>query len=281
MRISTQENSAGKWKLEMAKQIKTGDNVEWQTAQGGTTGVVKKKLSTPTKIQGHKVAASKENPEFLVESGKTGKKTAHKASALKKTSAKNPLKAKKPDKQDLTEKPKKETSTSRKSSRTPGKEKAKTSDVKAKSATVKKEKKAEPAKRSGVKSRPVERSSKTRTTKKQEKSSKAESNDGIIQEFKAIVNLSPKQLERWLKTNDSKKVGFKDEGTGESVGHESGRKILKIMAKRRDRYTDEDIDHIRKVVGYIKRHLAQKPKGDISASNWRYSLMNWGHDPAK
>ena len=36
-----------------------------------------------------------------------------------------------------------------------------------------------------------------------------------------------------------------------------------------------------KVVGYINRHLAQKPKGDIEDSNWRYSLMNWGHDPLK
>jgi hypothetical protein len=35
------------------------------------------------------------------------------------------------------------------------------------------------------------------------------------------------------------------------------------------------------VVGYVKRHLAQRPSGDISDSAWRYSLMNWGHDPTK
>jgi hypothetical protein len=33
------------------------------------------------------------------------------------------------------------------------------------------------------------------------------------------------------------------------------------------------------VVGYIHRHLAQRPAGDISQTHWRYSLMNWGHDP--
>ncbi|WP_231974713.1 DUF3140 domain-containing protein [Mycobacterium sp. E1747] len=30
-----------------------------------------------------------------------------------------------------------------------------------------------------------------------------------------------------------------------------------------------------------KRHLAQRPHGNIDESTWRYSLMNWGHDPMK
>lgn len=38
---------------------------------------------------------------------------------------------------------------------------------------------------------------------------------------------------------------------------------------------------MRKVVGYVKRHLAQKPSGDVTDTAWRYSLMNWGHDPLK
>jgi hypothetical protein len=38
---------------------------------------------------------------------------------------------------------------------------------------------------------------------------------------------------------------------------------------------------MRKVVGYAHRHLAQRPDGDVSDSAWRYSLMNWGHDPTK
>jgi len=36
-----------------------------------------------------------------------------------------------------------------------------------------------------------------------------------------------------------------------------------------------------KVIGYVHRHTAQKPSGDIEDSNWRYSLMNWGHDPCE
>jgi hypothetical protein len=34
-----------------------------------------------------------------------------------------------------------------------------------------------------------------------------------------------------------------------------------------------------KVVGYVHRHLAQRPSGDVTDTAWRYSLMNWGHDP--
>lgn len=68
----------------MADEFKQGDKVEWKTAQGKTTGEVKKKLTSPTEIKGHHVAASKENPEYLVESDKTGKQAAHKPDALKK-----------------------------------------------------------------------------------------------------------------------------------------------------------------------------------------------------
>jgi len=49
---------------------------------------VKKKLTAPTDIKGHHVAASDGNPEFLVESEKSGKEAAHKPESLKKTQAK-------------------------------------------------------------------------------------------------------------------------------------------------------------------------------------------------
>ena len=39
---------------------------------------------------------------------------------------------------------------------------------------------------------------------------------------------------------------------------------------------------MRKVVGYVRRHLAQGgPAADKEHSRWRYSLMNWDHDPLK
>ena len=68
---------------------------------------------------------------------------------------------------------------------------------------------------------------------------------------------------------------------GESQGHESGRRIVEILGKKKSDHTDDDIDHMRKVNGYVKRHLKQRPTKDVEDSKWRYSLMNWGHDPLK
>jgi hypothetical protein len=68
----------------MAKALKRGDKVAWETSQGTTIGKVVAKQTKPTSIKGHKVAASKDNPEYIVESDKSGKRAAHKPGALKK-----------------------------------------------------------------------------------------------------------------------------------------------------------------------------------------------------
>ena len=72
----------------MAESLKEGDHVEWETSQGKTEGTVEKKLTSPTNIKGHHVAASKDNPEYLVESDKSGKEAAHKPESLHKTGRK-------------------------------------------------------------------------------------------------------------------------------------------------------------------------------------------------
>lgn len=69
----------------MAEKLKTGDKVEWETSQGKTTGTVKRKLTAPTDIKTHHVAASRDNPEYLVESDKSGKQAAHKPASLTKS----------------------------------------------------------------------------------------------------------------------------------------------------------------------------------------------------
>jgi hypothetical protein len=55
-----------------------------------------------------------------------------------------------------------------------------------------------------------------------------------------------------------------------------------IHKPKKSDLTDDDLAHMRKVAGYVKRHRAQPPKQEkIEDSRWRYSLMNWGHDPLK
>ena len=100
-------------------------------------------------------------------------------------------------------------------------------------------------------------------------------------EFRDLVNMTPKQLEQWLDTDESKAVGQKKDGDSESTGHHMGREIVEILHKKTNDYDDEDVAHMRKVTGYIKRHMAQRPDGDITDTPWRWSLMNWGHDPLK
>ncbi|NJL22689.1 MAG: DUF2945 domain-containing protein [Leptolyngbyaceae cyanobacterium SM1_3_5] len=65
-------------------EFKKGDRVRWNYSGNTVEGVIRKKLTEPTEINGHHVAASKENPEYLVESSKTGKEAAHKPDVLEK-----------------------------------------------------------------------------------------------------------------------------------------------------------------------------------------------------
>ena len=102
----------------------------------------------------------------------------------------------------------------------------------------------------------------------------------IRHDFELAVNMTAAELSNWLGTDESRKVGFKRDGSTESVGHASGRRIVSLLGKGRDQLTDDDYAHMRKVVGYVRRHCAQRPE-NIYTSRWRYSLMNWGHDPTK
>ena len=106
--------------------------------------------------------------------------------------------------------------------------------------------------------------------------------DTVRKEFDEAVNMSASELEEWLATDESQSVGQKSGGSGESTGHESGRRIVKILHTRKGDLTDDDYAHMRKVHGYVQRHMAQEPgKEDVEHSRWRYSLMNWGHDPLR
>ncbi|MBB2923227.1 DUF3140 domain-containing protein [Cellulomonas cellasea] len=100
----------------------------------------------------------------------------------------------------------------------------------------------------------------------------------IWDDWQAAVNMTPAALERWLETEESRSVGDTG-GDGESTGHRSGRRIVEILRSNKTDLTADDAAHMRKVVGYVHRHLAQRPDGDVTDTPWRWSLLNWGHDP--
>jgi hypothetical protein len=104
----------------------------------------------------------------------------------------------------------------------------------------------------------------------------------IAEQFAEAVNMTAAELREWLTSEESRRVGWKgaDGSQSESVGHASGRAIVEILGKRPSQLSDDAYRHMRKVVGYVRRHRAQEP-ANIATSRWRYSLMNWGHDPLK
>ncbi|KAK5124113.1 hypothetical protein LTR85_001816 [Meristemomyces frigidus] len=119
---------------------------------------------------------------------------------------------------------------------------------------------------------------------------------GGNREFNELVNMSPDELQEWLGSEESAGSGWsKDDGSGETIGHESGRKIIQILEKnpKKDpsKYDEEDVQHMRKVAAYCKRHLAQegKAKQDPNSKSAKRTVMpsildrlkNWGHDPQK
>lgn len=116
-------------------------------------------------------------------------------------------------------------------------------------------------------------------------------NREVIAEFNEYVNMTVSELEEWLQSDASNKAGMPKDGGdgGKSVGQESGTKIVDILKsnphKDADKYTDEHLEHMRKVVSYCKRHLAQEAGGnkekdpeDVKQTKSYISLKNWGHD---
>lgn len=115
----------------------------------------------------------------------------------------------------------------------------------------------------------------------------------VIAEFNEYVNMTASELEKWLKSEESSEAGWrKDDGDGKSVGQESGEKIIEILKanpkKDPEKYTEDQIQHMRKVASYCKRHLAQESAGlkdkdpeEAKKTKSYISLKNWGHDPLK
>ncbi|HET9257186.1 MAG TPA: DUF3140 domain-containing protein [Pseudonocardiaceae bacterium] len=101
------------------------------------------------------------------------------------------------------------------------------------------------------------------------------------EEFSDAVNMTAGELRDWLASGESKSVGDTTGKRAESTGHTSGRHIVTVLRTNRRDLTDKQYNHMRKVIGYVHRHLAQRPDGDITDSRWRYSLMNWDQDPCK
>ena len=107
--------------------------------------------------------------------------------------------------------------------------------------------------------------------------------DQLWAQFHDVVNMRAGEIEDWLAGEESRKVGFTRPGESESVGRQSGRRIVAILRTPRAELGGGDYAHMRKVAGFVARHRGQGPHDEwrVPGSRWRWSLMNWGHDPLK
>ncbi|MEU1350590.1 DUF3140 domain-containing protein [Streptomyces sp. NPDC005775] len=108
-----------------------------------------------------------------------------------------------------------------------------------------------------------------------------EDRQDVIDRFGESVNMTAGELDKWLATDESREVGQKSGDDAESTGHASGRRIVELLRTKKGDLSGSDLAHMRKVSAYVRRHTGQRPEGDITETRWRYSLMNWGHDPTK
>lgn len=103
--------------------------------------------------------------------------------------------------------------------------------------------------------------------------------DKVRAAFAQIVNMTPREIEDWHKTEASASVG-QDSGDGISVGVKAGQRTLQLLRIKRMPNAD-DIKHMHRVVNFIRRQVMLAPRQNRETSRWRYALMNWGHDPLK
>ena len=106
----------------------------------------------------------------------------------------------------------------------------------------------------------------------------------ILNDWREVVNMTADEVERWLRDPRSRRCGMQRTGERETVGRKSGRRIVKMLRAGHDGWSASDWAWARKVVGYCKRHLAERRSewgDDIEERKWTWSLRNWGHDPVK
>lgn len=68
----------------MSQDFKVGDHVSWNSEAGRIRGTIQKKITAPTKFKSYVARASKDEPQYLVKSDKTGHLAMHKGSALRR-----------------------------------------------------------------------------------------------------------------------------------------------------------------------------------------------------
>jgi hypothetical protein len=104
--------------------------------------------------------------------------------------------------------------------------------------------------------------------------------DEVWEDWKRTVNMTAREIEKFLGTEKSRMVAERSFGAAWTAEEAAGTVITLLRSPKAD-LTPDDAEAMRTVVGFVRRHLADRPRGDVRETRWRYLLMNWGHDPLK
>ena len=66
----------------MSKDLSKGDRVSWNTSQGRTTGTAVERRTSDFTFEGQQFRSTDDDPYWIVESSRTGKRAAHKEGSL-------------------------------------------------------------------------------------------------------------------------------------------------------------------------------------------------------
>jgi hypothetical protein len=104
--------------------------------------------------------------------------------------------------------------------------------------------------------------------------------DEVWDDWKRLINMTAREIENWLETPASQAAAYaatRDQVAGRHPGH----RVAEILRTRKVDLTDAEVTHMREVVSHVRGRLPLRPPGNVKDTRWRYSLMNWGHDPVK
>jgi hypothetical protein len=94
-------------------------------------------------------------------------------------------------------------------------------------------------------------------------------------EFHRVVNMSPRELASWLRTQSV------SSNVENQVGALTGQQVLQMLNKRRTDLTPDDLQVMREVIRQVHVERRGNRASVIDRAGWRHRLMSLGHDPLK
>lgn len=102
----------------------------------------------------------------------------------------------------------------------------------------------------------------------------------VIVAFRRHVNMTESEIAEWLHTPEARAAGLGD-GSYTPEDGPVAQRVITLLGKRDEQYDDEEVAFMRETVDAIDQLLQRRPPQDEPVSEWRYQLMNRGHDPLR